>query len=156
MKNQFTLFMAAVLVAAAMFLPACSKVDSDEPTQDAAGMHSPAPSAKIVDVSASPDLSAPPSSDALTPSASPEASASPDPERSIDGFMEGNIVDPSGIPDITRVLDREFPDYSIQSVTHEYYDGRQTYHIVLQGNGDLSRSVYVLSNGTIILPTSAD
>lgn len=157
MKRLFGLFTAAVILFAMPL--ACSKKGMNEATQDAYASGSPSPSAELNTArpSASPDAG--PTANAGTetgvPSASPDVSASPKPED-IDGFMEGSVVSPESIPEITRVIDRQFPNHSITSVTHEYFDGRQTYHIVLMGSGELARSLYVLSNGTIILPTSDD
>lgn len=71
---------------------------------------------------------------------------------SIDGFTEGKVLDPSEIPEITEMLGREFPEHTIQSVTEETYRGMGAYRVTLQGDGELARLVYVLGDGTILIP----
>ncbi|MBQ1684978.1 MAG: hypothetical protein II072_05670 [Clostridia bacterium] len=71
---------------------------------------------------------------------------------SIDGFTEGKVLDPSEIPEVTEMLGREFPEHTIQSVTEETYRGMGAYRVTLQGDGELARLVYVLGDGTILIP----
>ena len=177
MKRFFSFAAAALLTVIALSGIACSMNDarttpapSANPTADATRdsmlLPSSSPSASP-DVSASPNVSGSPdvSTSPLDASASPDMSAEPSsmtPDASlfadgiIEGFSEGKVVDPAGIPDITAVLEREFPGHGIQSVTHELFGGSQTYRIVLQGDGELSKVLYVFPNGSILLPAAAD
>ena len=82
------------------------------------------------------------------------ASARPtdEPEDRIDGFMEGAIVKPEDVPELMKLLseDEEYKDLSVQSITFKMYEGRQAYYVVLQGEGDASRTLYVFGDDTII------
>ena len=71
---------------------------------------------------------------------------------SIDDFTEGRVLDPSEIPEVAEALGRQFPEHTIQSVTEELYHGLNAYRITLQGDGELARLVYVLGDGTILIP----
>ena len=168
MKRIISLIMAAFFALAVLGGLACSKdggakptpAPSIAPTADATRSSMLSPSASpsaSPSVSASPELSAEPS---LSPSASPspsaEANTTPGADELIADFMEGRVIDPSEIPELTSTLTREFPEHSIQSVTHELFDGRQAYRVVLQGDGELSRVLFVFPNGSILLPAAAD
>ncbi len=74
----------------------------------------------------------------------------------IDGFTEGMVIDPADVPLIGEVLGKEFPEHSVQSAVHELYHGFETYRLVLQGKGDLSRTVYMLADGSLLIPHAAD
>ena len=104
----------------------------------------------------------------VQPSPSPSASESPNTSESampttgaseepgdIEGFMEGGIVDPKSVPELTQLLSdsEEFGDMSIQSITYKTYEGHQAYYVILQGEGAASRSIYVLSNNSILIPS---
>ena len=108
-------------------------------------------------VSPSPDMSAEPS---LSPDMSPDSSfypnTTPGADELIADFIEGKVIDPSEIPEITSMLAREFPEHTIQSVTHALFEGRQAYRVVLQGDGELSRVLFVFPSGSILLPAEAD
>lgn len=135
--------------------PSPSASPTADPTRDSM-LPSASPSASP-SVSPTPDRSAEPS---LTPDMSPGSSADPNAtpgaDELIDGFMEGRVIDPSEIPEIAAQIGREFPEHTIQSVTHALFEGRQTYRVVLQGDGELSRVVFVYPNGSMLLPAAAD
>lgn len=176
MKRTFSFIAAALLVLAACGGVACSKSDTGRPTaapssgptvsptRDSMLRPSASPSVSASpaasaspDVSASPDMSAGPMvSPGMSPGGSMSPNTTPGVDATIDGFMEGKVIDPSEIPEITAVINREFPEHTIQSVTHEYYEGQQVYRIVLQGEGELSRVLFVYPNGSILLPAAAD
>ena len=44
----------------------------------------------------------------------------------------------------------------IQSITYDRYNGRQAYHVTLQGEGELARTLYVFNDGTVIIPAMED
>ena len=135
--------------------PSPSASPTADPTRDSM-LPSASPSASP-SVSPTPDRSAEPS---LTPDMSPGSSADPNAtpgaDELIDGCMEGRVIDPSEIPEIAAQIGREFPEHTIQSVTHALFEGRQTYRVVLQGDGELSRVVFVYPNGSMLLPAAAD
>ena len=108
-------------------------------------------------VSPSPDGSAEPSlSPNMSPGSSFYPSTTPGTDELIDGFMEGRVIDPSEIPEIAAHIGREFPEHTIQSVTHALFEGRQAYRVVLQGDGELSRVLFVFPDGNMLLPAAAD
>lgn len=88
------------------------------------------------------------------PLTSPGAGGQDELFGSIDGFTEGKVLDPSEIPEVAETLGREFPEHTIQSVTCETYHGIGAYRVTLQGDGELARLVYVLGDGTILIPKS--
>lgn len=73
-------------------------------------------------------------------------------EDRLDGFMEGAVVKPEDVPELMKLLseDEEYKDLSVQSITFKMYEGRQAYYVVLQGEGDASRTLYVFGDDTII------
>ena len=168
MKRIISLIAAALFAFAVLGGLACSTgsdvkptaAPSVAPTADATRSSMLSPSASpsaSPEASASPAMSAEPS---LFPSMSPNSSMSPNTtpgaDELIDGFMEGRVIDPAEIPDIAAVLTMEFPEHTVQSVTHELFEGRQAYRVVLQGNGELSKVLYVFPNGSILLPAAAN
>lgn len=95
--------------------------------------------------------SAGPSAEA-SPSAETTAEASPSADAGdISGFMEGGIVDPDDVPQLTAWLERAggYDDARIQSVTYKLYEGRQAYYVVLNGADNAERRVYVFADGTV-------
>lgn len=170
MKRIISLIAAALFTLAVLGGLACSMNDtgkttpapSARPTADATRDSMLAPSASpgaapTANVSPSPDMSAEPS---ISPSMSPNPSISPNTtpgaDELIEGFMEGRVIDPSEIPEIASNIGREFPEHTIQSVTHALFEGRQAFRVVLQGDGELSKVLYVYPNGSILLPAAAD
>jgi hypothetical protein len=157
---KFVRTAAALLLAAAMLaaLSGCAKKVT-EPKKTAAPTMKPAATD-----TAEPSDPALPSETALA-SESPEASQSPDSSGGpvstegklsfSEGFMEGKVVDPDDVPELIELLknDSRFKDMSIQSVTHKYYEERQAYYVVLQGEGEASHPIYVFADGTIIEET---
>lgn len=135
--------------------PSPSASPTADPTRDSM-LPSASPSASP-SVSPTPDRSAEPSlSPDVSPGSSADPNATPGADELIDGFMEGRVIDPSEIPEIAAQIGREFPEHTIQSVTHALFEGRQTYRVVLQGDGELSRVVFVYPNGSMLLPAAAD
>lgn len=168
MKRIISFIAAALFAFAALGGLACSTKDMDKatpapsakptasPTRDSMLNPSASPSASP-EVSPSPDMSAAPSPfPGMSPDISANPNATPGADELIDGFMEGRVIDPSEIPAIASVIAREFPEHSIQSVTHALHEGRQVYRVVLQGSGELSRVVFVYPNGSMLLPAAAD
>lgn len=162
MKKKSVLLLTAMLLCTAviaLFASGCAK-------NGGMSMETPKPSA-AAGASASPKASASPSQ---TASASPSAeatgalgsetamtegaSASPsaDVGASIEGFMEGGIVDPDDVPELTALFAKaeEYKDAAIQSITYKLYEGRQAYYVVLNGTEGAERTVYVLGDGSII------
>ncbi|MBQ7060168.1 MAG: hypothetical protein IJM85_00135 [Clostridia bacterium] len=108
------------------------------------------------DVGASPDVSGSPEvSDSPEVSGSPDASGSPDvsgsPRLAISDFMQGRVVDPADVPELAALIGREFPEHAIQSVTEEFWRELPAYRVTLQSRGELSRVLFVLEDGSIVL-----
>ncbi len=114
------------------------------------------------DVGASPDASGSPEvsnspevSDSPEVSGSPDASGSPEvsgsPRLAISDFMQGRVVDPADVPELAALIGREFPEHAIQSVTEEYWRELPAYRVTLQSRGELSRVLFVLEDGSIVL-----
>ncbi|MBO4878677.1 MAG: hypothetical protein J5544_00290 [Clostridia bacterium] len=168
MKRRIFIF-AAVMLAAAMTFAACSGDNmGTTAAPNTAGMGKESPSPAVTD-SMEPDLSAGPtavagetgtpdlSSERPDATSGPVTSAEPDNvEGSIEGFMEGKVVDPEDVPEITDILGHEFPEHTVQSLTFETYKGSQAYRAVLQGEGELSRIVYVFADGSLLIPAGGD
>lgn len=154
MKKRFIgLFLLACFAIAALSITGCEA--KEEP------INSPSPSAAPTDkptekpteaVSPSPSVSPEASGGAdASPSASPSQSAGAD---EISGFIEGGIVDPDDVPDVTAIFSEgeEYAGDAIQSITYKLHEGRQTYYVVLQGAGG-ERRFYVYSDLSV---TSAE
>ena len=150
-KGILPLTLAALLVLA---LAACSGKPGD-PAKTPSPTSSPRPTAAA---SASPEASAPPSPEA-SDSAGPSAEASLSPGASertgsvagLENFVEGSVVDPKDVPELTALLlaDERYRDMSIQSVTYRTFEERKAFYVVLQGDGEASHPVYVFEDGTI-------
>ena len=167
MKRVFS-FIAAVLFAfAALGGLACSTEDTDKttpapsakptasPTRDSMLNPSASPSASP-EVSPSPKASSSPVIPSMSPDTSTNPNATPGADELISGFIDGRVIDPSEIPEITSAITREFPEHSIQSVTHALHEGHQVYRVVLQGSGELSRVIFVYPGGNMLLPAAED
>ena len=89
--------------------------------------------------------------------------AAPDSEKptedgsgQIADFREGKVVKPEDVPEIRSAVEKEYPGYTIQSVTHALLSDRQAYKVTLQGSGDLAKVIYMLADGTIVVPKMQD
>ena len=71
-------------------------------------------------------------------------------------FREGKVVKPEDVPEIRSAVEKEYPGYTIQSVTHALLSDRQAYKVTLQGGGDLAKVIYMLADGTIVVPKMQD
>ena len=153
----FKIFLPLLLLAAILLtIAGCHK--TIEPATPSASPSakpsaSPAASAKPTE-SAAPSVS--PSGDASqSPSAGPSGSpdASGMPTGGIDGFMEGVVVDPETVPELIELLakHKDLQGLAVQSITYKLYEGQQAYYVVLQGEGDASKTVYVLADDTVII-----
>ena len=149
-KRSFYLTAALLLTALIAVAAGCACTGAKTPTPSAR------PSASPLMPSASPSASP------TKPQASAEASVSPSagaseaaPSQgtdSITGFMEGGIVDPEDVPELTALIKRsaEYADMAVQSITYKLYEGRQAYYVVLQGEGDASHPIYVFADDSIV------
>ena len=148
---------AALLLAAAMLaaFTGCSKKVTD-PKKTAA------PTMKPAAADTAKPTGSPLPSETAGASESPAASQSPDSSGGpvstegklsfSEGFLEGKVLDPEDVPELIELLkkDSRYKDMSIQSVTHRYYEDRQAYYVVLQGEGEASHPIYVFEDGTIM------
>ena len=75
--------------------------------------------------------------------------------RTTDGM---NTAEPGteDVPEIRSAVEKEYPGYTIQSVTHALLSDRQAYKVTLQGSGDLAKVIYMLADGTIVVPKMQD
>lgn len=94
---------------------------------------------------------------------SPAGTDAPDSEKpteagsgQIADFREGKVVKPEDVPEIRSAVEKEYPGYTIQSVTHALLSDRQAYKVTLQGSGDLAKVIYMLADGTIVVPKMQD
>lgn len=94
---------------------------------------------------------------------SPAGTDAPDSEKptedgsgQIADFREGKVVKPEDVPEIRSAVEKEYPGYTIQSVTHALLSDRQAYKVTLQGGGDLAKVIYMLADGTIVVPKMQD
>lgn len=143
-----------LLIAAIAFTIAGCHTKVEPAKTSAQPTASPTASAKPAE-SASPSPSVSPGATeggmgSASPSSSPDASGMP--SGGIDGFMEGVVVDPETVPELIELLGRhpELQGLAVQSITYKLYEGQQAYYVVLQGEGDASRTVYVLADDTVI------
>lgn len=97
------------------------------------------------------------------PTESPTETGAPDSEKptaaaddGIPDFQAGKVIKPEDVPEIRSAIEKEYPGYTIQSVTHEMLSDRQTYKITLQGSGEAAKVVYMLADGTIVVPKTQD
>ena len=72
---------------------------------------------------------------------SPAGTDAPDSEKptedgsgQIADFREGKVVKPEDVPEIRSAVEKEYPGYTIQSVTHALLSDRQAYKVTLQGS----------------------
>lgn len=154
MRSTIKILLAAALIAAmlAAFSGCHKKIEGGEPgvseTPKLTAGPSPADSASPSGSPASKETAGPGGS--AGPSSSPGASGSPAGD-SIEGFMEGEVVDPDSVPELISALAEhdEYRGLSVQSITYKYFGGRQAYYVILQGEGSASRSVYVFADGSV-------
>ncbi len=167
MKKSKIMLAAALLVALMLIVSACAKDDKNtaKPTQQISnrtpGISStPGNSGDIVPSpyttddmgTSSPDPSGSPDNSS-TPDGSSEPDRSTPPEDgSISGFTQGGIVRQEDVPEIVSAIRTVFADREIQSIVYDRYDGKQAYKVTLQGDGELARNIFVLGDGTIIMP----
>ena len=161
MNKTTRLIAAGLLLAALMLVVGCAKDKNNVTTAEPTDMFTGMPSGQGIFGSAEPLSSAEPATGDPGTTAEPEPSASPDgsganESGTIEGFMSGNVVDPADVPDVVDRLNSEFPDHTVQSMSYETYMGMQTYRVTLQGDGELARVVYVLADGTIVIPKAMD
>ncbi|MCH5278920.1 MAG: hypothetical protein J1E60_03930 [Christensenellaceae bacterium] len=94
------------------------------------------------------------------PSGSPNGSAEPgntdDGNGDITGFVEGKVIDQDDAQDVVDIVKREFANRSIQSIVFEEIQGRQAYKVTLQGEGELAKNIYILGDGSVIIPSAGD
>ena len=67
-----------------------------------------------------------------------------------------NLLSAELVPEIRSAVEKEYPGYTIQSVTHALLSDRQAYKVTLQGSGDLAKVIYMLADGTIVVPKMQD
>lgn len=120
------------------------------------------PPKTTANASMSPDVSGSPGADASgDPMGSSQPSGSPgtsgNPADVIEGFMEGVVVSPEDAPFVVETLSRhaDYKDLAIQSITYKLFEERQAYYVILQGEGDASRTVYVFPDGSVVSPEDA-
>ena len=155
-------FAAALLVICAAVLPAvfagCSPDDLGpgpiaSPDASPAASAAPSPStAPTPRPSASAAASAMPSESAVQSPTASQAADATQRTGSIEGFMEGGIVDPEDAPEVTALFaeGEEYAGMTIQSITYKLYEGRQAYYVILQGIGVEDRAFYVFADGSVI------
>lgn len=87
-----------------------------------------------------------------SPQGTNDVNASPGVGETIEGFMEGKVVDPDDVPDIVKALkdSEKYGKMTVQSITQELYEGRHAYKVTLQGEGSASETVFVYPNGEIV------
>lgn len=85
------------------------------------------------------------------PQATNDVKASPGMGETIEGFAEGKVVDPEDVPDIVEALkdSEKYGEMTVQSITHDLYEGRHAYKVTLQGEGSASETVFVYPDGEI-------
>ncbi len=104
-----------------------------------------------------PEVPEPEESVAETPTDAPDsAPPTADGSGQIADFREGKVVKPEDVPEIRSAVEKEYPGYTIQSVTHALLSDRQAYKVTLQGSGDLAKVIYMLADGTIVVPKMQD
>ncbi len=106
------------------------------------------------EASGSPEVSGSPESSEIAGSADPSGgpSSSQSAADHIAGFMQGTVVDPETVPELVRLLGEkdEYVGMSIRSITYEYYEEREAYYVVLQGEGEATHAVWVFADGSMI------
>ena len=147
-------FKAALpIILAAMFLislSACHKRVETNPTPS----NSPKASVSPTESASTRPSASPKTTDnaagSASPSGSPMTSTMPT-GAPIEGFVEGMVIDPDDVPHLVQLLAEhdEYKGLAIQSVTYKLRGGRQAYYVILQGEGDASRRVYVFADDTI-------
>ena len=66
------------------------------------------------------------------------------------------MVKENDAPIVKEAIGNLFEGMRIQSITYDRYNGRQAYHVTLQGEGELARTLYVFNDGTVIIPAMED
>lgn len=168
MNRKTKLFAAGLLLAALMLAVGCATDENNNMTASPTDMFTDIPTAEGIFGSGMPLGSAAPLGSVAPTQASTQAPASPGPTSApndngaggtggtIDGFVSGKVLDPADAPDIVARLGEEFPEHTVQSMTFDLYQGNEAYKVTLQGDGELARVVYVLADGTVIIPQVTD
>lgn len=174
MKKSIKLFAVVALIAAtALVISACSggnnPTNTPGRTPENTVRPSTSPNASVQpsgspatgDTSDSPSIStSPEASGSPLTSDSPDASASPGQDANkgdIEGFTEGKVIDQEDAPDVVKnVIKNFFSGMTIQSITHDRYEGRQAYKVTLQGEGELAKNFFVFPDGSVIIPAMGD
>ena len=117
--------------------PTASPKPSPSPRPTDAVTSKPTESPKPVEPSGGPGNSDSPSS--------PKPTADPN-------FKDGAVINPDEAPDIVKAAEKEFKGYKIKEIVCAHYDGREAYKVTLQQKGELSKTIYVLLNGDIVIP----
>lgn len=101
----------------------------------------------------------------VTPGASPDTTtpgtnASPAPTNggtmgnetmTIPNFLVGTVVAMEELPEkIRAAIDREYPNASVQSVTHAEHEGNQAYSVTLTDKEGNNQSFYLAADGTLL------
>lgn len=71
-------------------------------------------------------------------------------------FGKAKLSNPRTFRKFVPAVEKEYPGYTIQSVTHALLSDRQAYKVTLQGSGDLAKVIYMLADGTIVVPKMQD
>lgn len=101
-----------------------------------------------------------------TPMATPPQGATPAPKptlqpgptddmgdttMTIPNFLAGTVVALEELPEkIRAAIDREYPEASVQSVTHAEHEGDQAYSITLTDKDGKNHSFYIAPDGSLI------
>ena len=149
----FKIILPLVLIAAIILTLAGCHRTIDTPKTTASPSASPKATAGTTAGATSSPSSSPMTTDGAKTSASPSGSpdASGMPAGEIEGFVEGMVINPDDVPHLTEVLGKhsEYQGLAIQSITYKLFEGRQAYYVVLQGEGDASRTLYVFADDSI-------
>jgi len=95
---------------------------------------------------------------AQSPSPVPDSTMQPSPTdnmgdstMTIPNFLVGTVVALEELPEkIRAAIDREYPEASVQSVTHAEHEGNQAYSITLTDKDGKNQSFYIAPDGSLI------
>ena len=126
--------------------------ETPKPVPTASAKPSPSPSARPTEPATAKPTD---SQNSSKPTGGPSESGAPSTAKPTGdpNFKEGEIINPDKAPDIVKAAEEEFKGYKIKTIVCEYYDERQAYKVTLEKKGELAKTVYVLMNGDIVIPS---
>ncbi len=140
-------YIALLLACCAVFmLTGCAKESTPAPATPSVSPDMMTPDVIMGDTNVPGDVESMPEAD-LTPEGDAGIGGAVNGE--ISGFEEGKQVTEADAPEVTSAVKEKYPDAKITGITMSTHEGKQVYHVMLEG-AENTTDIYVDTEGNII------